>query len=300
MIDGIIPLWKEAGVTSHDCVVRARRLLKTKKVGHSGTLDPSVTGVLPLCVGKATKAVDYLHEAPKAYEGIITLGKTTTTEDADGETVATLQVKKAPARHSIEAALEALTGTVTQVPPMYSAVKVRGRKLYEYAREGIEVERPVREARIYDFRLLEMDVAPQDGEFSFKVHVSCSKGTYVRTLAVDAGEKLGYPAHLQQLVRTASGGFGPEHSSTWKELEALFAKDSLADAAYPVDWAVAHLPAITVSEKTAEQISHGRVLPAEWFQEQTMAVKAENGKPLAVYTAHPDKPGIFKPKTMLL
>nr|WP_091612220.1 tRNA pseudouridine(55) synthase TruB [Marinococcus luteus] len=299
-MDGIIPLWKEAGVTSHDCVVRARRLLKTKKVGHSGTLDPSVTGVLPLCVGKATKVVDYLHEAPKAYEGIITLGKTTTTEDADGEPVAVLPVEKAPAKQRIEAALEALTGTVTQVPPMYSAVKVRGRKLYEYAREGIEVERPVREAQIYDFRLLGMDAAPQDGEFSFKVHVSCSKGTYVRTLAVDAGEKLGYPAHLQQLVRTASGGFGPEHSSTWEELEALVAEGRPGDAVYPVDWAVDHLPAITVSEETAEQISHGRVLPAEWFQEQTMAVKAESGKLLAVYTAHPDKPGIFKPKTMLL
>ncbi|WP_342351583.1 tRNA pseudouridine(55) synthase TruB [Marinococcus halophilus] len=300
MIDGIIPLWKEAGVTSHDCVARARRLLKTKKVGHSGTLDPSVTGVLPLCIGKATKAVDYLHEAPKAYEGVITLGRATTTEDANGETVEALAVETAPAKQRIEEALQALSGSVTQVPPMFSAVKVRGRKLYEYAREGIEVERPVREACIYDFRLLEMDDAPRGGEFSFKIRVSCSKGTYVRTLAVDAGKKLGYPAHLQQLIRTASGGFEPEHTSTWEELEALVAAGRPEKAVYPVDWAVAHLPAITVSEETAEQISHGRVLPAAWFSEQTMAVKAESGKPLAVYTAHPAKPGIFKPKTMLL
>src|SRR3954465_6689647 len=195
-MEGILPLYKPAGLTSHDCVFRLRKILKTKKVGHTGTLDPDVTGVLPICIGKATKVAEYITDAGKAYLGEVTIGFSTTTEDSSGEVVERKAVNCVVTREEILNVLQSLTGEIEQTPPMYSAVKVGGVRLYEYARKGIEVERPTRVVSIYSIELLD-DRDEYIGEtVSFQFRVSCSKGTYIRTLAVMIGESLGFPAHM--------------------------------------------------------------------------------------------------------
>ncbi|MDP4107873.1 MAG: tRNA pseudouridine(55) synthase TruB, partial [Bacillota bacterium] len=154
-MEGILPLFKPAGLTSHDCIFKLRKILKTKKVGHTGTLDPDVTGVLPVCIGRATKVAEYVTDAGKAYEGEVTIGFSTTTEDASGEVVEKKTIDRVITREEIEAVFSSLTGEIEQTPPMYSAVKVNGTRLYEYARKGIEVERPTRKVRIYSIELLD-------------------------------------------------------------------------------------------------------------------------------------------------
>ena len=188
-MDGILPLWKEKGMTSFDCVYKVRKLLKTKKVGHSGTLDPEVDGVLPICIGKATKVVEYLHESNKVYQGEITLGFSTETEDAHGEIVSSSPIEIPFSIQEIDEKMQNFIGEITQIPPMYSAVKVNGKRLYEYARAGEEVERPVRKATIYNFRRISEPVYNEETKTqSWMFEVSCSKGTYVRTLSVDLGK----------------------------------------------------------------------------------------------------------------
>ncbi len=153
MQHGILPLWKERGMTSHDCVFKIRKILHTKKVGHTGTLDPGVEGVLPICIGNATRLAEYLTDAGKVYEAIIEIGTATTTEDAEGEVVQEDSTEKRITRSQILEALKSLTGVISQTPPMFSAVKVNGRKLYEYARNGETVERPTRQITIYSLEL---------------------------------------------------------------------------------------------------------------------------------------------------
>ena len=143
-MEGIIPLYKPKGLTSHDCVFKLRKILRTKKIGHTGTLDPDVTGVLPICVGKATKVAEYLTDAGKTYEGEVTIGISTSTEDASGDVIMKKRIERVILREEILTALQSLTGTITQTPPMFSAIKVNGKRLYEYARKGIEIERPSR------------------------------------------------------------------------------------------------------------------------------------------------------------
>ncbi|MEG1369799.1 MAG: tRNA pseudouridine(55) synthase TruB, partial [Carnobacterium sp.] len=193
-MEGILPLWKERGMTSHDCVFKLRKILQTKKIGHTGTLDPDVDGVLPICVGRATKVVEYMMETGKAYVGEITLGFSTTTEDSSGEVVETKKVSEVPTIAEIDELMKKFEGIITQVPPMYSAVKVNGKRLYEYARNGETVERPERQATIKKFiRSSEPVFNENAGTVSWRFEVECGKGTYVRTLAVDLGEALGYP-----------------------------------------------------------------------------------------------------------
>lgn len=207
-MDGILPLWKEKGMTSFDCVFKVRRLLQTKKVGHSGTLDPEVDGVLPICVGKATKVVEYLLESNKVYQGEICLGIATETEDAHGEIVNQEEIITPFTIEEIDAMMETFKGEIIQIPPMYSAVKVNGKRLYEYARKGETVERPERRVKIYEFKRTSTPVYDEASKTQkWQFEVSCSKGTYVRTLAVDLGEKLGVPAHMSQLTRIKSGPF---------------------------------------------------------------------------------------------
>ena len=151
-MNGILPLWKERGMTSHDCVYKLRKILQTKKIGHGGTLDPDVDGVLPICIGRGTKVIEYLQDSGKVYVGEITLGYSTTTEDVSGETVAVSPVRTELELSVIDSAMSQMVGTITQIPPMYSAVRVEGKRLYEYAREGLEVERPQRKAEITYFK----------------------------------------------------------------------------------------------------------------------------------------------------
>ena len=298
-MDGILPLWKPKGLTSHDCVFKLRKILKTKKVGHTGTLDPEVTGVLPICIGRATKIAEYLTEAGKAYQGEVTLGFSTATEDATGEKVAEQKVTETFQRSQILEVLKSLTGKIEQTPPMFSAVKVNGKKLYEYARAGIEVERPTREVTIHDITLLD-DRSEFKGEtISFRFRVKCSKGTYIRTLAVMMGERLGYPAHMSDLVRIEAAGFTREDCFTFAEVEGFMESEKKEEFLLPIERGLLHLPKFQISDKVAKKVLNGAVL------EQTEDVIFEKGQPfvmmdptdkaIAIYQIHPTKEGLIKP-----
>ncbi len=261
-MNGILPLWKERGMTSHDCVFKLRKILRTKKVGHTGTLDPGVEGVLPICIGQATRIAEYLTDAGKIYEAIISIGRTTTTEDAEGETVEEDLTIKNFSREQLLEVLASLTGVIEQTPPMFSAVKVNGKRLYEYARKGESVERPTRQVTIYDLELLD-ELAHYEGqEITFPVRIACSKGTYIRTLAVQIGEALGYPAHMKELVRTASGTFTRENCFTLAQVAELMEAEQVATCILPVEYALADYPFIEITNANEKEIFNGQVLPA--------------------------------------
>ncbi|WP_409294339.1 tRNA pseudouridine(55) synthase TruB [Peribacillus sp. SCS-26] len=300
-MEGILPLFKPKGMTSHDCVFKLRKILGTKKVGHTGTLDPDVTGVLPICVGRATKIAEYVTDAGKEYEGEVTLGFSTDTEDASGEMVEKAEVDRDISIAEIRDVLEELTGKITQTPPMFSAVKVNGKRLYEYARAGIEVERPSREISIYSLNLLGEDIVKKDGTLSFRFRVSCSKGTYIRTLAVTIGEKLGYPAHMSDLIRTRSSSFTLEDCLTFEQIEEKLAFNE--PVLQPLEAGIAHLPKLLISDKVAEKIKNGAVIeqPAELQIEdgQPFIMMDSLGRALAIYQLHPSKKGLIKPVKVL-
>lgn len=253
-MDGVLNILKPPGMTSHDVVGYVRRLLGEKRVGHTGTLDPGVAGVLPICVGRATRLAEYLGALGKAYRAEFTFGVATDTQDAYGQITAA-----APAEEVTEAALREVlprfTGEILQVPPMVSAVRVGGRRLYELARAGAEVERSARPVRIERLELLEFipGVCPVA-----RLDVACSKGTYVRTLAVDVGAALGVPAHLSHLVRTAAGPFLLADAVLLEELAAGPSERWLLPPAV----AVAHLPRLAVDAPTAQAVARGQAPPA--------------------------------------
>lgn len=298
-MNGILPLWKEKGMTSHDCVFKLRKILKTKKVGHTGTLDPAVEGVLPICIGQATRIAEYLTDAGKTYEAVVSLGRTTTTEDAEGETVEQDQSFKAITRLQLLDALASLTGEIEQTPPMYSAVKVNGKKLYEYARKGEVVERPTRKVTIYSLQLLD-DVEKFEGEeITFRIRIACSKGTYIRTLAVQIGEQLGIPAHMASLVRTASGTFTEKECVTLQQVEDMMKEEKIDEFILPVEYALSTYPFIEIDNTNEKQILNGQVLPIHaLLKEHDKIVFSVQGKAFAVYIAHPTKEGLMKPEKM--
>lgn len=299
MHHGVLPLYKPKGMTSHDCVMKIRRLFQTKKVGHTGTLDPEVDGVLPICIGRGTKIASYLTEAPKTYEGEVTLGISTTTEDKDGEVVQRKQVTASFPRDDIRRVLHSFLGKQTQTPPKYSAMKVKGRKLYEYARLGVEVERPKKEIYIYDISLHEETIRFTENTFSFRFTVTCSKGTYIRTLSTDIGRKLGYPAHMSDLTRIKSASFTIDECLTFTELEEMKKNGILHESIRPLKAALPHLPHIEADDELLNKIRHGQVLPA-WESLPSCFLFVYDGKALAVYEQHPRKDGYIKPKTMLI
>ena len=253
-MEGVVLLHKPKGMTSHDCVFKLRKILREKRIGHTGTLDPDVTGVLPICVGRATKIAQFLTSETKTYEGEVTLGFSTTTEDASGEVVETKHVDRVITRKEVEEVLAVLTGTIEQMPPMFSAVKVNGKKLYEYARAGQEVERPVRTITIHEFVLLDDREVFEGENISFRFRVTCSKGTYVRTLAVMIGEKLGFPSHMSHLVRTASGEFVLEDCISFEEIEENVQNGTVESIFISIDEALSKFPKMVVDEKQAEKI----------------------------------------------
>ncbi|RKD75333.1 tRNA pseudouridine synthase B [Sinobaca qinghaiensis] len=296
-IEGIIPVWKPAGITSHDCVYKIRKIAGTKKVGHTGTLDPAVEGILPICIERATKISDYMMDLPKSYRCVVALGSSTTTEDAEGELVDTLDPGSV-SKKDIENTLQQFTGELVQVPPMYSAVKVNGRKLYEYAREGKEVERPSKKITIYSITLNEDSLSYSGGEFTFECDIVCSKGTYIRTLAVDIGKALSVPAHMKSLIRTGSGPFREKDSWTLEQLAQLQAENRLGTAVIPIAGALAHIERREAAEEETALIKNGAVLPYEEGMPSPFIFMAGQ-TPLAVYEKHPTKPDKIKPKTML-
>lgn len=299
-MNGIIPLWKERGMTSHDCVFKLRKILHTKKVGHTGTLDPEVEGVLPICIGRATKLAEYVTDEGKVYVAEITLGKSTTTEDATGETVATMDLAEISAEE-LQAALTKLTGKITQIPPMFSAVKVNGKKLYEYARAGIEVERPSRQVDIYSLVRLDGVSPLTESNPTFKLEISCGKGTYIRTLAVMIGELLGYPAHMSKLERTRSGFFKKEDCLTLAEIdEKMQANDT--DFLYPLEKGIESMAKLEINEEIHVKVLNGVLLPKSLFQtvenEPRVALIFQE-KLTAIYKPHPEKQDLFKPEKVI-
>jgi tRNA pseudouridine55 synthase len=286
MTDGVVVVDKPAGWTSHDVVAKSRGLLGTKKVGHAGTLDPSATGVLVLGVGRATRLLRYLGDLPKSYVGELVLGTETTTLDAEGDVVRTHDMG-AVTLDDVRAAAARFVGPILQVPPMVSAVKVEGRKLYELARAGQEVEREARPVTVFS---IEVDEGAEPGVY--QLTASCSGGTYVRVLAADIGAALGGGAHLRALRRTAVGGF---------DLDGAVPLDELGpDALRPPADAVAHLARATVDHDVAADVAHGKVLAVERLGVEgdgPWAVLDEAGALLAVYRAH--RPGTAKPDLVI-
>lgn len=303
-MDGIIPLYKPRGMTSFDCVAKIRGILHQKKVGHSGTLDPNVDGVLPICVGKATKVVNYLMASGKVYEGAVTFGFSTTTEDLDGEVIKKRILSQAFSDTEIDMAMLRLTGEITQIPPIYSAIKVNGKKLYEYARQGIEVERPKRQITVHTFERQARSVFDKiNGTQTVNFKVVCSKGTYVRTLAVDLGEILGVPAVMSKLIRLSSGGFKLDETVTFAQLESAVETNTIDTLIRPLDHALKNYPHFELNADLWRRVQNGAILQRSNFDQP------KNAAPVLALTFHDrvqalyqydEKRVAYRPMTMLL
>ncbi|GGG80447.1 tRNA pseudouridine(55) synthase TruB [Paenibacillus radicis (ex Gao et al. 2016)] len=264
-MDGIIAIWKPAGWTSHDVVAKVRRLTKMKRIGHAGTLDPMVTGVLPLCLGRSTRMVEYLQERPKAYEAVIQLGIATDTEDLTGNVVEEISGIVVTEEEVIRV-LRSFVGEIEQIPPMFSAVKVDGKRLYELAREGKTVERKARKATIHQIELQGLNLSSDKPTFSFSV--VCSKGTYIRTLCVDIGRELGVPAAMAQLTRTMSGGITKEQCVTLEQVEELQEAGELESRLLSAEMAISHLELVQVSSVIADMALKGQKIPLRMLAER--------------------------------
>ena len=287
-MNGVLLLNKPRGMTSHDCVMEIRRLLQIKKVGHTGTLDPDVDGVLPICVGSATKLVQFLTAETKEYIGEVTVGYSTTTEDASGEIVEQRTICQVISQVEIAQVLQSMLGTSIQMPPMYSAVKVQGKKLYEYARAGINLKRPKRKVTIYKLEQLG-DVHQKNGRLTFKFRIHGSKGIFIRTVAVMIGEKLGqlmgeplgYPAHMSDLTRIASGHFKLENCVTFADIEVGNFK------LLTISEALADFPTVAVDNWVEKLVRNGVKLRAEQItppmKRGQFLIKDKAGSPLSIY-----------------
>ena len=282
-MDGVIVIRKEKGFTSHDVVAKLRGILHMKKIGHTGTLDPDATGVLPVCLGKATKLCDLLTDKNKTYEAVLLLGKTTDTQDITGE-VLEEKSTEALTEEKVREAIEGFIGDYEQIPPMYSALKVNGKKLYELAREGKVIERKARPVKILDIQILEIDLP------KVRMEVSCSKGTYIRTLCHDIGEKLGCGGCMESLIRTRVSTFRIEDAKTLDEIETLKQEGKLAELLVPIDAMFPFYPKITVKDDWKAFAKNGNPLDLKMLkeacgqdEETQVRLYDESGKFIAIY-----------------
>ncbi len=244
-INGIIVINKEKGYTSHDVVAKLRRILNTRKIGHTGTLDPEATGVLPICIGKATRVSDMILNSTKQYIAKLKFGITTDTQDIFGNVISQNEVNAS--KDEIISAIKSFEGDITQIPPMYSAIKIDGKKLYEYARKGIEVERKTRSVTIDKIEILDISTD------SATIKVDCSKGTYIRTLCDDIGKKLGCGACMESLMRTKSSIFDIEKSVKIDDVTFENHKDYLI----ATDEVFSHYPKIIVNDEIKMRLING-------------------------------------------
>ncbi|MDN6195568.1 MAG: tRNA pseudouridine(55) synthase TruB [Atopostipes suicloacalis] len=300
-MEGILPLWKEKGMTSFDCVFKARKILGIKKIGHAGTLDPEVDGVLPMGVGRGTKILEYMLESDKMYTGELLLGYSTSTEDATGEVIERKRVENDISNQKIDKILRDFEGEIEQTPPMFSAVKVDGKRLYEYAFEGIEIDRPSRMIEIYQIRRTsDIIFNDKDKTARFSFEVSSSKGTYIRTLAVDIGKKLGYPAHMSRLTRTESGSIKEKDTVSLEELEKAVEEGNVSNLLLPIEYGLEIFPRYPINDEIWQQVKNGRVFSLDKFKIDNYPVLfTYNEKAVAIYNHHPSKEGIIKPIKVL-
>ena len=297
-MDGVLIIDKPAGLTSHDVVARVRKIIGERRVGHTGTLDPFATGVLVVLVGRATRLAQFLSGAEKEYEAVIRLGFATDTGDVTGQRVeemnphAKAQSTQSLRGEEIEAALASLRGEIQQIPPMYSAKKIAGKKLYELARRGEEVERKALRVTVREFEALAAGCpflrTNDDGTCDLTVRVVCSAGTYVRSLAEAVGERLGVGAHVVELRRTRAGQFAIDDATRLDRLSELMETASIDDAMISPDAAMAHLPAVCLSNDDVTRTLHGVDMQIEnaqarsWSEGQPVRMRDLNGALVAV------------------
>ena len=276
MINGIVNIYKEKGYTSHDVVAVLRKVVGQKKIGHTGTLDPDATGVLPVCLGRATKVCELLTDHDKTYEALLLLGKTTDTQDISGEVLE----ERDPGdltEEEVRSCIESFIGEYDQIPPMYSALKVNGKKLYELAREGQEVERKARRITIHEIRILEINLP------EVKLEVTCSKGTYIRTLCHDIGQKLGCGGCMKELLRTRVERFGLEDSIRLGEIAQLQKEGILEEKIIAIDEMFPTYAQVVLPPKTAAAVRNGNSFRKRDISQETALKEYENDERVRVY-----------------
>ena len=279
MIDGVINVYKEKGFTSHDVVAKLRGILHMKKIGHTGTLDPDATGVLPVCLGKATKLCEMFTDRSKTYEAVMHLGIVTDTQDITGKILEEHNVSIDDDR--LLEVLEKFKGPIMQIPPMYSALKVNGKKLYEYARAGIEIERQPRPIEIY-----QLEMGDREGSL-VKLTVSCSKGTYIRTLCHDIGSKLGCGACMESLMRTRVGRFPISEALTLSQIEQLRDEKMLESKILPIEEVFCELPQVIVYKSYDHLVHNGNPLKVH-------EISADIDTMIRLYDSKKEFIGIYK------
>jgi len=292
-MNGVLVINKPQGWTSHDVVNKARRILQEKQIGHTGTLDPLATGVLVLCVGKATKIVRYLEADDKEYTAELKLGSTTDTQDADGKVLETREYSP-PSIDQVRDVMNCFLGSIQQRPPAYSALKVNGVPSYRLARKGTIQEHKARPVTIYDIRLIEY------ADPIVRFTVQCSKGTYVRTLCADTGDRLGMGAHLVSLIRTRAGHFQLEKALTLEQIGELAASGAAEKALIPLNDALNGFSAVTIDESNSRRIAHGNAIslpegPALETPNGPIRVLGQDGQLLAIAR---DGEGMLRPEVV--
>jgi tRNA pseudouridine55 synthase len=281
MIHGILNVYKEKGFTSHDVVAKLRGILRQKKIGHTGTLDPDAEGVLPVCLGKATKVCDLLTEKDKMYEALLLLGVMTDTQDTSGQVLEERDTSSLDLER-VKEVISSYEGAYEQVPPMYSALKVNGKKLYELAREGKVVERKARPVTIHSIEILEIDLP----RVRMKVH--CSKGTYIRTLCHDIGQDLGVGGCMESLLRTQVSRFRLDESKTLDEIARYQEEGRLVEVLLPLDFVFEDVPKGVVQEKFRLFAYHGNPLQTAWVDAK------EDTNRIRIYDAQGTFIGIYR------
>ena len=277
MISGILNIKKEAGFTSHDVVAKLRGIVHQKKIGHTGTLDPDATGVLPVCLGKATKLCDIIGDWDKTYEAVLLLGKETDTEDTSGKILEEKEVTVT--EEEIQNIILSFQGTYDQIPPMYSAKKVNGKKLYELARQGIVIERKPCPVTLSSIHIKKIELPYVTFE------VTCSKGTYIRSLCRDIGVKAGCGRCMAGLIRTRVSSFRIEEGFTLSEVEEMRDRDTLSEHIIPVDKVFSHLPAVFVKEKGEKLLYNGNPIAVDLYEKEPSAERQNaNEKQEYIYT----------------